>query len=146
MEEYPKKYVVMCLIKPGISSNEYSNIDNMMGYYVSSAYLIENIDDEYVVALSHYPEFTKDNVLINGSIVDRIYDTKDAAIKNRDRLNNKLVNDKVSIAYEKYLNNKIDRMNLIKAKIDAESDLSECEEYEFSLDAIEVEMELKKRK
>ena len=148
MEEYPKKYVVLCMVKPGISFGEYEDIEKILGYYVSSAHLIEKLDnnDGYVVSVPDYPKFTKNSILVNGCIVNKIYDNKKDAVRDREMLNDKLVNDKMINAYKAYSKNLIDRNDLVRTRIDAYNDLSNCEEYEFELDAMEIEKDLKKRK
>ena len=147
---YDIKYVVAALVNPGFPTFYPIDAENVMGYYVSKAFVVseetkyDRRGEEYKVydiVLPYgdlrgevsYPEFNKCGNLINGYRVYEIYDSRKEAEEVRDKLNINLRSKKILSAYEKYASNNLRRKKIEEVNSTFDYYLNECEEYELAL-------------
>ena len=110
--DYPVKYVVMYMTKPGFAYIYEKEKINIMGHFVSYAYLINEVINKdgtrsYNVVIPFFnngkeenaPLFDEKGNLLNGVFVSEIYDTRDKAIAKKNQLNEVLINEKLSYEY-----------------------------------------------
>ena len=152
MKEYQEKYAVGSLIKPGMVKFGCSEDLNVMGYFVSKVYVveelkIENVKDVLYKIVFPYPdlrsgvevkpELNDKGEVINSVLSFDVYDDKDKAVMSRDMLNRSLFDRKLINVYEKNYSNRNCRKIFEQEREKAQNDLDECFEYERNLEAIE---------
>ena len=156
MENYQEKYAIGSLVKPGmVKFNAEEDLD-VMGYFVTKVFLIDEIKkyrdgkhifSEYQVVYPYkkirsgeeeLPEYDKDGKVINSIVVFNVYDGKTEAELNRDELNSRLVDRKLVTTYEKNYSNRKCRRIVEQAHMEALCDIEECLEFELNLSSIEA--------
>lgn len=148
--DYSVKYVILSVIKPGYINVGVKNDNNVMGYIVSKAFLVDEVkiyskdnnDYLYAVAMPYrdikdneivYPEYNEFNDVSNGYIVDMVFDSEYKAREYANKLNTCLRDNKLLNIYGKYKNSKRLKNKMEKAKEDFDYDMNTCYELESEL-------------
>ncbi len=163
MEGYQTKYAIGCLVKPGMVSFNDEEETNVMGYFVTRVYLVEESTRYYETFSSKLyrivfpysdirsgkevkPEYDIYGKPLNAKVVYDIYNTRFEATLNREQLNKSLVESKVFKVYKNHFFDKNNRVLMDEAKIQAENDVVACEEYERQLEVVDFNDYSLKRK
>ncbi len=148
---YDVKFVVVALNKLGMPTFYPIEVEDLMGYYVSKAFIASDevkYDGHgqeyhvYDVVLPYgdlrkkemtVPEYNEHGNLTNATRIYEVYDSLEEAEKVRDGFNGELLKQKVLSAYEKYAGTNERRKKIEEASATFDYYLNQCEEYEMAL-------------